>query len=52
MEALIRDGITTFVEVGPGKVLTGLMKKMSRDVEVYNVESVEDYEQLRAKYQS
>jgi len=52
MESLVREGITTFIEVGPGKVLTGMMKKISRDVEVYNVESVEDYEQLRAKYQS
>jgi [acyl-carrier-protein] S-malonyltransferase len=52
VETLIKEGVDTFIEVGPGKVLTGLIKKISRDVQVYNVENVEDYEQLRAKYQS
>ncbi len=52
IEFLIKDGVTTFIEVGPGKVLTGLVKKISRDVQIASVESVDDYEQLRAKYQS
>lgn len=52
MEALVREGVHTFIEVGPGKVLTGLAKKIARDVQIYNVENVDDYEQLRAKYQS
>jgi [acyl-carrier-protein] S-malonyltransferase len=52
IEMLMREGMETFIEVGPGKVLTGLVKKIARDVQVYNVETVDDYEQLRAKYQS
>lgn len=52
IELLIQEGVDTFVEVGPGKVLTGLIKKISREVQVHNVESVDDYEQLRAKYQT
>ncbi len=52
IELLIKEGVTTFVEVGPGKVLTGLVKKISKDAQLYNVETVDDYEQLRAKYQS
>ena len=52
VDTLIKQGVDTFIEVGPGKVLTGLVKKISRDVQIYNVENVEDYEQLRAKYQS
>jgi [acyl-carrier-protein] S-malonyltransferase len=52
VETLIQEGVTTFIEVGPGKVLTGLIRKISRDVQVFNVGTVEDYEQLRAKYQT
>ena len=52
IELLIQEGVDIFIEVGPGKVLTGLVRKISKEVQVYNVESVQDYEQLRAKYQS
>lgn len=52
IELLIREGVTTFIEVGAGKVLTGMIRKISRDVQTFNVENVHDYEQLRAKYQS
>lgn len=38
MEALIEKGVDTFVEVGPGKVLTGLMRQISREVNCFNVE--------------
>lgn len=33
MERMIADGATSFTEVGPGKVLQGLVKKVSRDIE-------------------
>ncbi len=34
----------TFIEIGPGKTLSGFMRKISRDVKVLNVEKVEDLE--------
>jgi [acyl-carrier-protein] S-malonyltransferase len=52
IDLLIREGVSTFIEVGAGKVLTGMIRKVSRDVQTFNVESVDDYEQLRAKYKS
>src|SRR4029077_1578441 len=38
IELLIREGVDTFVEVGPGKVLSGLMRQISREVTCFNVE--------------
>ncbi len=41
VQRLIADGFDTFVEVGPGRVLTGLMRKIDRQVQVLNVGRVE-----------
>jgi [acyl-carrier-protein] S-malonyltransferase len=38
IELLIREGVDTFVEVGSGKVLTGLMRQISREVRSFHVE--------------
>lgn len=45
IENMIADGFTEFVEVGPGKTLCGLIKKISRDVNVYSVEDAETLEE-------
>ena len=38
---LIGQGVDTFVEVGPGKVLSGLVRQIDRDVRVFNIENSE-----------
>ena len=38
MQLLVEQSIGTFVETGPGKVLSGLMRQISRDVKMLNVE--------------
>jgi [acyl-carrier-protein] S-malonyltransferase len=41
MERLLADNVEKFYEIGPGKVLTGLMKRISRKTEVINISSLE-----------
>jgi len=49
MELLLRQGVGTFVEVGPGKVLSGLMRQINRDASCLNVEDAASLEAARAK---
>ncbi len=46
VERMIADGVDTFVEIGPGKTLSGFMRKINKEMKVYNVEKVEDLEKL------
>jgi [acyl-carrier-protein] S-malonyltransferase len=44
VERLAQEGVTTFVEVGPGTVLSGLVKKIAKGARVLNVDSPESLE--------
>lgn len=46
MERMIADGVTTFIEIGPGRTLAGFLKKISRDAKVINIAAWEDQEKL------
>lgn len=45
IETLIQEGFDTFVEIGPGTTLKGLIKKINRSVNVYNISDVETLQQ-------
>ena len=46
MEQLLADGVNNFYEIGPNRVLTGLMKRIDRKVKVVNLSTVESIKEL------
>ena len=44
---LVKDGVKTFVEVGPGNVLSGLMKRIDRSVKAVSVNGLASLEKLK-----
>jgi [acyl-carrier-protein] S-malonyltransferase len=48
MQLLVQNGVDTVVEVGPGKVLSGLMRQTSRDMKSLNVEDAASLEATSA----
>ncbi len=46
MERLLADGVETFYEIGPGRVLTGLMKRINRKAEVINISNLQTVDEV------
>ena len=44
LQTMIDMGIDTFIEIGPGKTLSGFVKRTSKDVKIFNINDVESLE--------
>lgn len=44
VENMITDGCQVFIEIGPGKSLSGFVKKINKDVRVINIQNISDIE--------
>jgi len=42
VDYMIEEGVNDFVEIGPGKVLSGLVKKINKNVKISNINSIGD----------
>lgn len=46
VEEMIAQGVDTFVEIGPGRTLTGFLKKIDRNVKGYNLDKLADLDKV------
>ena len=44
---MIENNVDHFIEIGPGKVLSGLVKRISKDVKINTINSISDIESLK-----
>ena len=44
---MINNGVNQFIEIGPGKVLSGLVKRINKDVEINSINSEDDIKNLK-----
>jgi [acyl-carrier-protein] S-malonyltransferase len=49
VKLMIEEGVDTFIEIGPSKTLTNMIKKIDKRVNIYNVETREDLKKLRGE---
>lgn len=50
VERMIADGVEEFVEIGPGRTLTGFMRKIDKEAKVCNIDKMEDFEKFVAEH--
>jgi [acyl-carrier-protein] S-malonyltransferase len=49
MEKLLDEGVETFYEIGPGRVLTGLMKRISRKTKIINISDLKSIQEIQSE---
>ena len=48
VENMIKDGVKNFIEIGPGNVLTNLVKRASKDLIAISISKLEDFDKLES----
>ena len=49
VEYMTRSGVATFYEIGPGRVLSGLIRRINSELRIFNISGIEDITQLACK---
>ena len=44
---MIKNGVNHFIEIGPGKVLSGLIKRIDKNVKINTINSESDIKELK-----
>ena len=44
---MIKNGVTNFIEIGPGKVLSGLVKRIDKNIDVNSINKIEDLKEIK-----
>lgn len=48
IEYMVNEGVSTFIELGPGRVLSGLIKRINKDVKTLNIGDAEAIKNIKA----
>ena len=51
VKMMVSSGVDTFLEIGPGKTLTGLVRRINPQLKVYNIGTVEELEEFKQEYE-
>jgi len=46
VEYMVHNGVTTFYEIGPGRVLSGLVRRINSELQIFNISGIEDMVQI------
>jgi len=49
VEYMVHNGVTTFYEIGPGRVLSGLIRRINSELQIFNISGIEDIAQIVCK---